>query len=158
MGPLAVHGINAELPPLSNTGVHEMSETPAIIIDEVLGWKPSNDKQHVILGLKQAFGGELPIALTHDVLANTIVLMIEAMGAFAVPKMQSTEWLVIKPSWFDVWPGEDGLDNFYISFRTANGGELSFLMDRQSTERFSETIQSALGRDTTPPGPRPSRN
>ncbi len=45
-----------------------------------------------------------------------------------------------------------------ISFRTANGRELSFLMDRQSTERFSETIQSALGRDTTPRGPRPSRN
>ena len=96
-----------------------MNETRAIIIDGVLGWKSSDDKQHVIIGLKQACRGEFPAALTHEVLVNTILSMIEALGAFAAPRMQAAEKVGIKPSWFEVWPSEHTTLVFRSALQTA---------------------------------------
>jgi hypothetical protein len=125
-----------------------MAETPAALVTDVLGWKLTEDKAHVLLGFRQPDGNDFVLALAHETLMKAITSLVSALSAFAGPRLADGEKLVLKTDWYEVGESADG--NFLVSFRVENGGSLGFLLTRVMAERLLQTLGTALGVDATP--------
>ena len=108
-------------------------------IDEVVGWKKTDDGKHVLVGLKSD-GQQLALALTQENLLGIILSLVAASDAFPVPKgLSSHSTVTAKTDWYDL--GEvPGTGEQMIRFRLTDGGHLSFRMDKTLATRLAENL------------------
>src|SRR5262249_37610334 len=135
-----------------SAGGNKMADTSAAPITEVLGWKATDDKTQVLLGLKQPNGTEFALAVSHRLLIEIIMSLAHATEAFPAPKGLSVqEALAMGTNWYEF--GKDNkTGDFFLRFRLVGGGHLAFVMDRPMAERLAETISvEVLGAPIGPP-------
>lgn len=131
-----------------------MTETVALPVIEVLGYKLTNDEDHVLVGFKQPSGEEFSLALDQSNLLQSIATLISATSAYPFQAGFSEKQIgVFQTDWYEVGlvPGST---DFSIRFRLDGGGHLSFVMNKAMTERLAETLSVALGGESKslPPG------
>jgi len=121
-----------------------MSEMGSVAIARVLGWKLTDDKSHVMIGFTLGpHDSDFAIALSHQVLVNTIINMVGALDAFQESNITTAARFSIDATWNEI--EQVGTNQFVVSFRTKGGGILRFMMDRPMTEGLSERLRAVLG-------------
>ena len=129
-----------------------MDDTEAAPVSAVLGWKPTDDGKHVIIGFKQDDHAQFALAFPEATLTEAIASLIGAMGAFPQQKLASGGRLTFETHWYEVAQSEDG--EIAVAFHMPDSGSLTFLMDRSMAQGLRDTLDAALGGDAsrTPPG------
>jgi hypothetical protein len=57
-----------------------MADTPAALVNNVLGWKLTDDRSHLLIAFRQPDGNEFVLALTHETLVNAITSLVSALA------------------------------------------------------------------------------
>jgi hypothetical protein len=121
-------------------GTH-MSQAKVLPIDEVLGWKLSDDGAHVMLGLKLSDGSELPLAFPPKKLVPAITSLAHASGAILATNEQGE--LAIEANSFEVGKDEASGD-FFLRFGLLGGGQLTFVMGKSMAEGLAEAMNATV--------------
>ena len=121
-----------------------MSDIEAYPIESVVGWKGTDDKQCILVKLRQPNENELTLAMPVDALVGMITSLLAATAAVEHQMGQSTQHRVtVSCSWYEVGR-EKGSDSLLLTLYTADKGNLSFQMPRAMVERLSETLTEVL--------------
>jgi hypothetical protein len=122
-------------------GTH-MPQAKVLPIDEVLGWKLSDDGAHVMLGLKLSDGSELPLAFPPKKLVPAITSLAHASGAIPTPNgVDAQGELAIEANSFEVGKDEASGD-FFVRFGLLGGGQLTFVMGKSMAEGLAEALNA----------------
>ena len=121
-----------------------MPQANVLPIDEVLGWKLSDDGAHVMLGLKLSDGSELPLAFPPKKLVPAITSLAHASGAIPATKgVDEQGELAIETNSFEVGKDEASGD-FFVRFGLLGGGQLTFVMGKSMAEGLAETMNATV--------------
>jgi hypothetical protein len=121
-----------------------MPQANVLPIEEVLGWKLSDDGAHVMLGFKLSDGSELPLAFPPKKLVPAIMSLAHASGAIPAPKGMAEQGdLAIEANSYEVGKDEASGD-FFVRFGLRGGGQLTFVMGRSTAEGLAETMNATV--------------
>lgn len=114
-------------------------------IEDVLGWKLSDDGSLVMLGLKLSDGSELPIAFPPKKLVPAIMSLAHASGSIPTAKGTVEQGdLAIEANSCEVGKDEASGD-FIVRFGLLGGGQLTFVMSKSTAENLTESLRAELG-------------
>jgi hypothetical protein len=121
-------------------------------ITEMLGAKLSDDKEHVLLGFKQADeGSEFVIGVPIPILFEIILELVRATEAVPAPKSLTVSALSMGANWYE-FGQDDATGDFFLRFRLVTGGHLSFVFDRSMAIGLTESMNvKVLGGTVTVP-------
>jgi hypothetical protein len=126
-----------------------MAGERALLIDEVLGSKATDDGHHALFKVKTS-GQEVVIAFPKDELINLISAAATAAKACqSIIHEQPNLKVMLPVQWWEFGLTPDG--NFAVlSFRLPGGGEISFQVPRPWTSQMRETFEVMEGRISNP--------
>jgi hypothetical protein len=117
-----------------------MAQEVGWTIDEILGWKKTDDGKHALIGLKTTDGQQLALAVAHERLQEIIMSLVAASDAFPAPKgLTNHTALTAKTDWYDLGEAPETGEQM-IRLRLTDGGHLSFLMDKPMAVRLAESL------------------
>ena len=121
-----------------------MPQANVLPIDDVLGWKLSDDGAHVVLGLRLSDGSELPLAFPPKRLVPAITSLAHANGAMPATKVRDEQGeLAIEANSFEVGKDEASGD-FFLRFGLLGGGQLTFVMGKSMAEGLAEEMNATV--------------
>jgi hypothetical protein len=130
-----------------------MTETQAMPVSEVLGTKLTNDRNNVLVGLKQPSNQEFALAIPNEQLGQFIAALIDATANFPLPKGSGEKAVqMLQPNWFEFWRIGDSTD-YLFSLYMPSGGHISFRVPQAMAERLAETLAVLFPQSATQPGP-----
>jgi hypothetical protein len=132
-----------------------MAILPGIIVTKVLGWKTSDDKKSVLLGIRLPDNTELVVAFDEPMLMDAITSLLSARAAFpADGGADMVSEIAVETDWFD-FGISDTTGEHFLRFRLNNGGHMSFVMDKTIAEQLIEEMNVAAMRAGVPPPSEP---
>ncbi len=121
-----------------------MPQASVLPIEEVLGWKLSDDGAHVMLGLKLSDGRELPLAFPPKKLVPAIMSLAHASGAIPAPKeMGEHGEIAIEANSYEVGKDEASGD-FFVRLGLLGGGQLTFVMGKLMAKGLTEAMNATV--------------
>ena len=120
-----------------------MPQANVLPIDEVLGWKLSDDGAHVMLGLKLSDGSELPLAFPPKKLVPAITSLAHASGAIPAPNGAEQGELAIEANSYEVGKDEASGD-FFVRFGLLGGGQLTFVISKSMAKGLVEAMNATV--------------
>ena len=112
-------------------------------IEDVLGWKLSDDGSRVMLGVKLSDGSELPIAFPPKKLLPAIVSLAHATGAVPASKDVGERGdTAIETNSCEAGKDEASGDIF-VRFSLVGGGQLAFVMGKSVAVGLTESLNAA---------------
>jgi hypothetical protein len=126
-----------------------MAEEAALLIDEVLGSKATDDGHHALFRMKTS-GQEVTFAFPEGQLMNLISASATASKECqGIIHQQPNLKMMLPVQWWEFGLTPDG--NFAVlSFRLPGGGEISFQVPRQWASQMRETLEVIEGRISNP--------
>jgi hypothetical protein len=121
-----------------------MTEVAAAVISDVLGAKLTDDKAHVLVGLKQPDGAEFTLAMSEMALPQILRSLVRVLDDFApANKLSEQRILAIDSDWFNLGK-ETETENFVLQFRAQGGGHIAFRMNGTMAKQLAEVMNVAV--------------
>ena len=129
------------------------NQVAGVVVSEVLGWKLSDDKKLILVGIQDGAGGEFALAVAPENVFKIVTSLLSAVGQVHNQKgMQPKEVLSFGPDWFEV-ARIDGSDSLALSLYMPDKSALSFQLPKAMVENLSDVLAVTLGKASTGPTP-----